>query len=75
MTHITAYGMALGMYQNRRDIGRLVWGYFKHSKKLGITVLVDVENGRDLIPVTVWDAHQGTIHEFAAKMNEKIKRA
>jgi hypothetical protein len=38
-------------------------------------VLVDVEGGRDLIPVTVWDAHQGTILEFAAKINDKIKRA
>jgi hypothetical protein len=38
-------------------------------------VLVDVEGGKDLIPVTVWDAHQGTILEFAAKINDKIKRA
>ena len=59
----------------RRDIGRLAWGTFRHSKKIGITVLVDVDGGKDLIPITVWDAHTMTIFELAKKITEKVQRA
>jgi pyruvate/2-oxoglutarate dehydrogenase complex dihydrolipoamide acyltransferase (E2) component len=75
MTHISGYACAIGMHKIRRDVGRIVWGYFKHSKKIGTTCLVDVEGGKDLIPVTIWDAHTMTLLEFALKINEKIKRA
>ena len=59
----------------RRDIGRLPWGFFKHSKKIGLTILVDVDGGKDLIPITVWDAHTMTVIELAKKMTEKVQRA
>jgi len=46
--------MAVGhaMDHCRRDIGRIAWGNFVPSEKMGITVLVD-KNGKDLILVTV----------------------
>jgi len=75
MTHITSYAGAIGMHKIRRDVGRLVWGYFKHSKKIGVTCLRDVEGGKDLVPVTIWDGHNMTLLEFAKKINEKIDRA
>lgn len=56
----------------RRDIGRLPWGFFKHSKKIGLTILVDVDGGKDLIPITVWDAHTMTVIELAKKMTDKV---
>ena len=59
----------------RRDVGRLPWGTFKHSKKLGVTVLVDVEGGKDLVPVTIWDAHKMTIFEVAKFIGAKVQRA
>jgi len=40
-----------------------------------VTVLVDVEGGTDLVPVTIWDAHRMSIFEFAQKCNEKVNRA
>lgn len=75
MTHIAGYGLALGMYKIRRDVGRIVWGYFRHSKKIGVTCLVNVEGGTDLVPVTVWDAHKMTLLEFAKAINVKIVNA
>lgn len=49
--------MAIGIDKIRRDIGRIKFGYFQMSKKLGVTILVDVDGGKDLTPVTVWDIH------------------
>jgi hypothetical protein len=60
-----AHAIAWGLYKQRRDIGRLTLGAFKRSKRLGVTILVDVKGGTDLVPVTVWDAHKMTIIEFA----------
>ena len=68
MTHVLVQGCAWGLYKMRRDVGRLPFGTFKHSKKLGITVLVDVEGGKDLVPVTFWDAHNMTIFEISQKI-------
>ena len=59
------HALAWAIYKQRRDIGRISWGSFKRSKKLGVTVLVDFQGGKDLIPVTVWDGHTMTIIEFA----------
>lgn len=66
--------MAWGLYKMRRDVGRFTFGYFTHSKKIGITCLVDVE-GSDLVPVTVWDAHNLTLIEFAQKCGERVMKA
>ena len=70
-----ALGAAWGMYKMRRDIGRLPFGTFKASKKLGVTVLVDVEGGKDLIPVTIWDAHKMTIFDIAKFIGTRVQRA
>lgn len=59
----------------RRDIGHLPWGTFRHDKKIGITVLVDVEGGKDLVPVTIHDGHKMTVFEIAKKVAEKVKKA
>ena len=61
MTSIAGYACALGMHKIRRDVGHLVWGYFRHNKDIGITCLVDVEGGSDLCPVTIWNAHEMTL--------------
>jgi len=45
MTHIIGHAMAVAMSYMSRDIGRLVWGNFKHEKEIGLTVLCDVEGG------------------------------
>ena len=58
-----------------RDVGRLSWGYFRHSKKIGVTILCDVEGGQDLVPITLWDAHNMSVVEFASKCNERVNKA
>ena len=59
----------------RRDIGHLPWGTFRNDKKIGITVLVDVEGGKDLVPVTIHDGHKMTVVEVAKKIAEKVAKA
>lgn len=56
ITHVISKGMAVAIYKMRRDIGRIKWGYFQRAEKLGLSVLVDVDGGKDLVPVTFWDA-------------------
>ena len=61
MTHLVGYASAWGAYKMRRDVGKLPYGSFKKSKKIGITVLVDVGMGEDLVPVTIHDGHKLTL--------------
>jgi hypothetical protein len=70
-----AHSIAWGLYKQRRDIGRLTLGAFHRSKKLGVTVLVDVAGGTDLVPITVWDAHKMTLIEFAKYIQGRVDRA
>jgi hypothetical protein len=65
LTHLMGHAMAWGAWKMRRDIGRIRWGFFKHQKKVGITCLVDVEGGKDLVPCTFFNAHEMTLKEFA----------
>lgn len=74
MTHIVTQGAAWGLYKMRRDVGRLPWGTFKSSEKIGVTVLVDFDGGKDLVPVTIWDAHKMTIFEIAKYVTDKVQR-
>ena len=75
VTHIMAHGMAWGLYKMRRDIGKLPFGTFKHEKKLGVTSLCDVEGGKDLIPVTIFDGHKMDLLEYAGILASKTSRA
>ena len=75
LTHVLALGAAWGIYKMRRDIGRLPFGTFKAAKKLGVTILCDVEGGKDLVPVTIWDAHKMTIFEIAKFITARVQRA
>lgn len=75
MTHIMALGTAWGMYKMRRDVGHLPWGTFKAAKEIGVTILVDRDGGKDLIPVTIWDGHKMDIFEIAKKITERVQRA
>ena len=43
-----------------------------HSKKVGITCLVDVEGGKDLTPCTIFNAHELSLKEFAISISEKV---
>lgn len=67
--------MAWGLWKMRRDIGHLPFGVFKHEKKVGVTSLCDVEGGKDLIPVTIFDGHKMEILEYAAILASKTTRA
>lgn len=65
LTHLMGHAIALGLYKMRKDVGRITFGYFKRSEEIGVTTLVDVEGGADLVPVTLWDAHKITVLDFA----------
>lgn len=75
LTHVLGHAMAWGAWKMRKDIGRIRWGFFKHQKKVGITCLVDVEGGSDLVPCTMFNAHELSLKEFAIAISEKVARA
>lgn len=75
MTHVAGHSIAWGLYKMRRDVGRITFGYFSHSKRIGTTVLVDVEGGQDLVPITLWNAHELSLIEFAKACNERVQIA
>jgi pyruvate dehydrogenase E2 component (dihydrolipoamide acetyltransferase) len=57
LTHLMGHAIAYGLYVMRNDVGRIKFGYFAKSKEIGVTTLVDVEGGQDLVPVNIFDAH------------------
>ena len=75
MTHVITHACCWALYKMRRDVGRMPWGTFKAQKKMGVTVLCDVEGGKDLVPVTVWDGHKMTIFQVAEFVAAKVGRA
>ena len=70
-----AHAMAFSLYKMRRDIGRIPFGVFKHNKQIGVTSLCDVEGGKDLVPVTIFDGHTIPILEYAGMLASKTMRA
>ncbi len=75
MTHVMTHACCWALYKMRRDVGHLPFGTFKADKRMGVTVLCDVEGGKDLVPVTVWDGHKMTIFELANFIVAKVSRA
>jgi hypothetical protein len=67
-------GIAVGIHKMRRDIGRIKWGSFQRAEHLGLSVLVDVEGGKDLVPVTFWDAQDNSIQDIAKTCNDLVNR-
>jgi hypothetical protein len=59
----------------RRDIGRVPFGVFKANKKVGVTSLVNLDGGKDLIPVTIFNGHELTLMEYAGILASKTNRA
>lgn len=74
-THLIVKAVAWGFHKQRRDIGHIVFGYFKPAKQIGYTVLCDQEGGKDLVPITIWDCHDKPLEEIAKFLNEKVQKA
>lgn len=74
MTHLMSKGVAVAISKMRRDIGRIKWGFFQRAEKIGLSVLVDVEGGKDLVPVTFWEAQDDSIIDFAKKANDAVMK-
>ena len=74
-THLIVKAVAWGFYKQRRDIGHIMFGFFKPATKIGYTVLCDQENGKDLVPITIWDAHSMPLEDIAKFLNEKVGKA
>jgi len=73
LTHILGHALAWGAYKMRRDIGRISWGFFRsQSKRVGVTCLVEVDGGSDLVPCTLFNAHELSLKDFAIEINKKI---
>lgn len=75
ITHVIGMAIAKGLKEVEEHVGHVQWGNFKKDDQIGCTILVDVDNGADLVPVTIWNAHDISIEEFAKKCNEKAERA
>ena len=75
ITTLFAMGVAHAMEKNRKLIGRLPFGNFKIAKHPCLTVLVDREGGKDLVPITVSEPAFLSLTELAEELNRKIGKA
>jgi hypothetical protein len=73
-THLAVKAIAWGCHKQRRDMGRIMFGYFKPSKSIGYTVLCD-QGGKDLVPITIWDAHSMTLEEISLFLTARVLKA
>jgi len=72
LTHLFAHAYGIAASKITRDIGRIKHGYFQRSDHIGMTIAVDVEKGKDLIPVLIRDVHKETLKGLASKINEIV---
>ena len=75
MNHLLTKAIAWGCWKQRRDMGRIVFGYFKPTKSIGYTVLCDQGNGKDLVPMTIWDVHTKSLLTIAKDLSVRAKKA
>lgn len=73
MTHLIGHALCHGLYKMRRDIGRIRFGYFVNNKDIGMTTLVDVEGGQDLVPVTIFNGHEMSLLEYAKDLTAQVQ--
>jgi hypothetical protein len=74
MTHIIAMGYAYFLAKSKRTIGRIRCGNFHAATELGLTVLVNVDGGKDLAAVTCWDTHKKSLKEHEEFLKAKAER-
>jgi pyruvate/2-oxoglutarate dehydrogenase complex dihydrolipoamide acyltransferase (E2) component len=74
-THLIVKAVAWGCHKQRRDIGRIVFGFFKPTKSIGYTVLCDQGGGKDLVPITIWDAHSKSLEEISIFLTARVAKA
>ena len=59
----------------RKSVGRIKWGTFRYTKDLGTTILADMEGGKDLVPVTVFNVHDMKLKDYAKAVAAKVEKA
>lgn len=52
-----------------------MFGFFRPAKEIGITILCDQDGGKDLVPVTIWDAHAKSLLSIAKDLTCRVDRA
>jgi hypothetical protein len=67
---VAGHGIALGLHYIRRDIGRFVFGFFKHSPMIGTSF--EVESNGAKRTFTLWDAHKLSLLEFAKAYEKAV---
>lgn len=73
MAHVITYACGLGLHKMRRDVGRNVFGFFKHSKRIGVSANIQCDDGHE-VPITFWNCHEKSLVEFAKEYREKERR-
>jgi len=74
MTHLVAHALALGLHEIRQHVGYLLLGQFSSAEQIGLTCLVNLNEGKDLAPVTLFDAHNLTVAEYARQCTAHVER-
>lgn len=69
--HVVGHGIAHGLHAIRRDVGRFVFGFFKHSPRIGSTF--EVESDGVKRSITLWDAHKLSLVEFTKQYEQAIR--
>jgi hypothetical protein len=72
MTHLVGHAMAWGLYKIRQHVGNLPLGNFRSDRQIGLTTLVDYNNGEDLVPVTLYNIHELSLVEFAKACSDRV---
>lgn len=61
LTHLVIRALSLGLAKFPEIQGHLKFGNFDKEEKLGLTVLINVDSGRDLVPLFLKDFSEMTV--------------
>ena len=67
--------VALGFNSVPTLLGRVAFGNFRHFEQADVTVLADVQGGKDLVPITIKAPHNMSLQDISEFINSKAKNA
>lgn len=69
LTHVVARALGLGLDKFPEIQGHLKFGNFDPHPTTGVTIVTNVDDGQDLVPVTLWDIPRLSVAQISEFCN------
>jgi pyruvate dehydrogenase E2 component (dihydrolipoamide acetyltransferase) len=75
LTYLVTKALGIALTASIDHVGRLALGHFRRVDQVDITVLTDVNGGKDLIPINVKAPHNKSLAQISKDIQERADKA